>query len=112
METTNSKELVIKSKSYDFDETVNNNYMKNYYTNNKDKFKEWSKKKIYCECCNKYITAPNYATHCKSVKHILNSKNKDNDKTLQLISGLTELLNNKELMERIASIEKAIAIPE
>ena len=115
METTNSKELVIKSKSYDFDETVetvNNNYMKNYYTNNKDKFKEWSKKKIYCECCNKNITAPNYATHCKSSKHLLNIKNNENNKTLELLNGLMGLINNKELMERIASIEKAIAIPE
>jgi hypothetical protein len=73
-----------------------NDYMKKYYENNKDKFKEWSKTKINCECCNKLITAPNYATHCKSKKHLIQmeklEKQKNNDILLSK-DNVMKLLN-------------------
>jgi hypothetical protein len=92
-----------------------NNYMKNYYEKNKDKFKEWSKKKIYCECCNKYITAPNYATHLKSASHLKNAeiqnKNKNNvpvDKVLQLMELFMNNINDETLKNKFNLLSQAM----
>lgn len=79
------------------------NYNKMYYESHKDKFKEWSKKKIFCDCCNKNITAPNYATHCKCATHLRNSqvemKKSDipKDKVFQLLELIMDRLKDKDL---------------
>jgi hypothetical protein len=85
-------------------------YMKKYYQDNKDKFSEWTKKKIYCECCNKHITAPNYATHLKSTKHISNSEKKNINNIELSKTDLLKLLNmviNKDISSNITSIDSS-----
>lgn len=89
-------------------ETVNrkdSSYMKNYYELNKDKFKEWSQKKIHCEFCEKDITAPNFATHCKSTSHKKNCEIKKirtdvpQDKVIKLLDLFMDKLKDKDFNE-------------
>lgn len=91
--------------------------MKAYYEKNKDKFKEWSKKKIYCECCNKHITAPNYATHLKTSTHIKNlelfEKKKNNneipqEKVLKLMELFMNKLDDKDLKEQFKLLNQEV----
>lgn len=72
-------------------------YHKLYYERNKQKFKDWSKKKIFCECCNKEITAPNWAPHLKCKTHLKNEelKKTSNDIPKEKVYELLEVVIDK-----------------
>jgi hypothetical protein len=72
-------------------------YHKLYYEKNKQKFKEWSSKKIFCECCNKHITAPNMAPHLRTKTHLKNMevKIKDNNIPKEKVYELLEVIIDK-----------------
>ncbi len=43
--------------------------MKNYYNDNKDRIKHYQKSRLYCMCCDKYITKWNISKHKKRKIH-------------------------------------------
>jgi len=63
-------------------------YMKKYYTNNKNKFN----KKILCEVCNKEISQPSFKKHLESKKHLDNNQEKQT-LTLELSASQLRKLN-------------------
>lgn len=63
------------------------NYSKKYYEEHKQHKQEYAKKLRKCEICEKDIKNSSYRLHLKSVKHILNMKNKDLTKQLEDIKN-------------------------
>jgi Zn finger protein HypA/HybF involved in hydrogenase expression len=50
-------------------------YQKEYYAENKERILEKMKRKIYCECCDKYVPKYKFPQHCRTKKHIRNMEN-------------------------------------
>jgi hypothetical protein len=51
---------------------IRKDYFKNYYTENKDRIKEYQTAKLWCPCCKKSVTKWNYAKHNTTKKHKYN----------------------------------------
>jgi peroxiredoxin len=84
-------------------------YMKDYYSKNKDKLKENSIKKVYCECCNKEISKANWNKHIKNKVHLQNKelKDKKNNESInenQLQDAIKLLENYKRILENLTEI--------
>ncbi len=53
-------------------------YMKEYYENNKDKYKGKYNAVVHCDVCDIDITKLNFSKHKKTNKHKANEERKDN----------------------------------
>ena len=68
-------------------------YMKDYYEKNKETFKTKYNRDIHCDKCNKDVKGSYFAKHCKSIKHINNSKT-STEITLDKIAELEKVMSD------------------
>ena len=61
----------ILAQQYTIANPLRLNYLKSYYSENKDKIREKVAEKKCCEICDRFITKSNFTKHLKSQKHLL-----------------------------------------
>lgn len=87
-------------------------YFKNYYNNNKDRYREYDRKraelKYYCVCCKSTLEEQYRKKHEKTQIHIKNQSKYDNDKTLNNIEPTT--LNMVEEIDKQYELLKKLLV--
>ena len=77
-----------------------NNYMKEYYQNNKAKYQEIYNNKKHCDVCNSDYPGLNFSKHLKTYKHLRNVENGSNvTLTKEMYDKILKMLDNKEKSE-------------
>ena len=80
--------------------TNTNEYMKEYYLNNKSKW-NGQKELIRCDVCDREYKKYNMTAHKKSYKHQRNVDKENESNVLDRIAKLEKILTDKEIIEAL-----------